>query len=103
MTRSHAGDRLHFANTIRGPVLGVDADQPVTDVRTMEAVLDAPLGQRRLTMQLTASFAVVALLLALVGFYGVIAYSVEQRIQEVGIRRALGAQQSDIFRLVVGL
>ena len=67
------GDPLRLANAIRGSVLGVDADQPVTDVRTMETVLDAPLGQRRLTTLLLGSFAAVAMLLALVGLYGVIA------------------------------
>jgi ABC-type antimicrobial peptide transport system permease subunit len=96
------GDPLALANTIRGRVLGVDSDQPVTDVRAMETVLDAPLGQRRLTTLLFGSFAAVAMLLALVGLYGIIAYSVEQRTQELGIRSALGAQQSDILRLVVG-
>jgi predicted permease len=95
-------DPLRLANAIRRRVLGIDSDQPVTDVRTMETVLDAPLGQRRLTTLLLGSFAAVAMLLALVGLYGVIAYSVEQRIQELGIRLALGAQQSDILRLVVG-
>ena len=67
----------------------------------MEAIFEATMGQRRLTMMLLASFAGVAVLLAIIGIYGVIAYSVAQRTQEVGIRRALGAQQSDIVRLVL--
>ncbi len=64
--------------------------------------MEASLGQRRLTMLLLEVFAGVAMLLAVVGIYGVIAYSVAQRTQELGIRRALGAQESDIFRMVVG-
>jgi ABC-type antimicrobial peptide transport system permease subunit len=67
----------------------------------MDAVLESTLGQRRLTMLLLGTFAGVALLLAIVGIYGAIAYSVAQRIQEVGIRRALGAQRSDILRLML--
>jgi len=95
-------DPLSIANTIRERVLAVDQDQPVSDVRTMESVFEATLGQRRMTLLLLGMFAGVALLLATVGIYGVVAYSVAQRTQEVGIRRALGAQQADILRLILG-
>jgi predicted permease len=94
-------DPLRFAGSARSQVLAVDGDQPLSDIKTMGAVLESTLGQRRLTMLLLGIFAAVALLLALVGIYGAIAYSVARRTQEVGIRRALGAQQSDILKLML--
>jgi predicted permease len=96
------GDPLQFVNAVRSQVLAIDPDQPVSAVQTMQNVVEADLGQQRLITMLLGSFASVALLLSVVGIYGMIAYSVAQRTQEVGIRRALGAQQSDILRLVVG-
>src|SRR2546430_16757842 len=68
----------------------------------MDDVIDESIGQQRLTMLLVGTFASLALLLAIVGISGLVAYSVSKRTQEVGIRRALGAQRADILRLVLG-
>jgi predicted permease len=95
------GDPLRLANAIRGQVLAIDRDQPVSAIRTMEEIVEMSIGQQRAAMLLLGSFAGVAWLLAVIGIYGVIAYSVVQRTQEVGIRRALGAQENDILRLVI--
>jgi putative ABC transport system permease protein len=95
------GDPLALAGTIRAQVEAVDPDQAVSEVRTMDAVFQSTMGQRRLTMVLLGVFAGVALLLAVIGIYGAIAYSVAQRTQEMGIRRALGARQGDIVRLML--
>jgi len=96
------GDPLSFTRAVREQVQALDPDQGVAAVQTMDAMVDDEVGQRRLLFALLGSFAGVAVLLALMGIYGVIAYSVAQRTQEVGIRRALGAQQSDILRLIMG-
>jgi predicted permease len=93
---------LGFTSAIREQVQALDRDQAISAVRTMDELVESEVGQRHLLLILLGSFAGVALLLALIGIYGLIAYSVAQRTQEMGIRRALGAQQSDILRLVVG-
>jgi len=96
-----SGDPLQLTSTIRREVLAIDRDQPVTDVFRMSDVMDATLGRPRLTVLLLTAFAGTALLLALIGIYGLIAYSVTQRTQELGVRRALGAGPSNILMLVL--
>jgi predicted permease len=95
-------DPLRSVNPVRHEVATVDHDQAISDVKTMENLVEEELGQRSLILLLLALFAGAAMVLALVGIYGVIAHTVVERTKEVGIRRALGAQPSDILRLVLG-
>ncbi len=96
------GDPLLFATAVQKQVLAIDPGQAVSNVRTMNDVVESSEGQLRLMMKLLGAFAVVATLLALIGLYGVVSYSVAQRTKEIGIRSALGARRRDIVMLVVG-
>jgi predicted permease len=96
-----SGDPLALSRAVQDTVWSIDRNLPLSTVETMEQVIATSVWQPRFNLLLVGSFAMLALVLAAVGIYGVMAYLVTERTHEIGIRIALGAKQSDVLRIVV--
>jgi len=92
---------MSLATSTRDAIWAVDKDQPVANVDTMDHIVSEAIARQRFSMLLLGIFAALALILAAVGIYGVMSYSVAQRIHEIGIRMALGARRTDVLKMIV--
>jgi len=97
-----AGDPSLLTNTLRKEVQSIDPNLALFNIRTMDQVLESSVSQSSFNAALLAAFAFSALLLASIGVYGVMAYSVKQRTHEIGIRMALGAKRTEVMRMILG-
>jgi putative ABC transport system permease protein len=96
-----SADPMALAPAVRSAIWEVDADQPVSNMRSMDNLVDADLSNRNTQLTLVGAFAVLALLLASIGLYGVLSYTVALRTSEIGLRMALGARPANVVGAVV--
>ena len=97
-----SSDPNQLINSVRGAIKQIDPDQPIYSIRTMDEIRAESVQNERLNLTLLSLFAGIALVLAIVGIYGVMSYSVTQRTHEIGIRMAVGAQPRDVFTMILG-
>ncbi|TMP90751.1 MAG: ABC transporter permease [Verrucomicrobia bacterium] len=92
---------LSLAGAVRNAIWAVDKDQPVSNLRSMDEIVSEAVARQRFSMLLLGIFAALAMVLAAVGIYGVMSYSIAQRTREIGLRIALGAQKSDVLKMIL--
>jgi putative ABC transport system permease protein len=101
VVRTNTAEPLNLAGPIREQVLAVDPDQPVYNIRTMDKVVGDTRWPQRINMGSLGILAIISLMLAAIGIYGLISYSVTERMHEIGVRMALGAARGDILKLML--